>query len=103
MNLLGCSIVNFSIFFLDSTLVLNLITTYNVDVEFAGLTFFPAVLAFTLVCSIAGRLHWDKKIMIAINFFVMGFAYVFIGPSQILNVPSNPWVVVVGYVVLNGI
>lgn len=89
ITLIGCSMVNIVIDFLNTILAIELKTQYNLSEAVTGfifaIPFFVYVLGFYFVSKVVVK--YDKRVSILIAFIICSGSLVLTGPSKVLNIP----------------
>lgn len=90
ITLIGCGVVMFMLYFLDTILAVNLEDKFGVTGNTVGYVYIPPMVGFTIFCYIVAKLSKkvEKKFLIVIGFLTFPIAYFLIGPSLILNIPK---------------
>lgn len=90
ITLVGCSMVNILIDFLNSILSVELANNFGLGEATIGfifaIPFFVYVLGFYFVSKIVVR--FDKRISILISFIISSVSLFLTGPSQLLEIPE---------------
>lgn len=91
-TLLGCMIVQIFLTFLDSILAKQISEIYGIRDNLIGYIFMIPCLVYTLGCHF---MSWafsyvkiDRRILIAVSFFLIGVSLFLTGPSQLLKIPE---------------
>eukprot|EP00347_Sterkiella_histriomuscorum_P014772 403359588 len=103
ITLIGCSMVNVLIDFLNSILSVQLQKYYHLSEGLIGfifaIPFFVYVIGFYFVSKIVVK--FDKRISIFISFVISSLSLFLTGPSETLKIPQELWILIIGYFLLS--
>lgn len=92
-TLLGCTVVQVLLCFLDSIVAVHLSNPpYNVSDKYIGYIFVIPCFIYTLGCPIMSwafnKVNLDRRLLITISFFVLSISLLLTGPSYYLSIPQ---------------
>lgn len=90
ITLIGCGVVMFLLYFLDTILAVNLEDVFGLTGDTVGYVYIPPMVAFTIFCYVVAKLSKkvEKKVLIVIGFLIFPISYFLIGPSEIMGIPE---------------